>query len=101
MIRISDEEVRHIALLARLSLSDRQVEEMAHDLDQVLDYVETLQELDTTDIEPTAHAIPLATPTRADEAVPAMDPELAIASAPESAGSAFRVPKVIDGEEGG
>ena len=50
-------------------------------------------------IEPTAHAIPLATPLRPDQAVAGMDPELAIANAPSRTGTAFSVPKVLEGEE--
>jgi aspartyl-tRNA(Asn)/glutamyl-tRNA(Gln) amidotransferase subunit C len=101
MSRISRSEVEHIAHLARLSLSEQEVESMARDLDQILEYVDALRELDTAGIEPTAHAIPLATPVRADEAMPAMDPGTAVANAPESVGTAFVVPKVIESEDEG
>jgi aspartyl-tRNA(Asn)/glutamyl-tRNA(Gln) amidotransferase subunit C len=101
MSRISREEVEHVARLARLSLEEGEVDAMARDLDQILDYVTTLQTLDTEGIEPTAHAIPLDTPFRADEPQAGMDPELAISNAPESEGTAFVVPKVLDGEEEG
>lgn len=97
MARITPEEVQYIAGLARLSLSEEEIEHMARDMDQILDYVATLEELDTQGIEPTAHAIPLGTPVRADEALAGMDPELAIGNAPQRAGTAFVVPKVIDG----
>ena len=60
-----------MAALARLRLSEDETDRMAHDLDQILDYVATLEDLDTQGIEPTAHAIPLATPLRPDKAVPA------------------------------
>ena len=100
MSRISRDQVAHIAGLARLMLSEEETDQMARDLDQILDYVATLDELDTEGIEPTAHAIPLETPLRPDEPVPGMDPALAMATAPQSEGSAFVVPKVIDGEEG-
>lgn len=74
---------------------------MTTDLDHILEYVETLQELDTEGIEPTAHAIPLATPMRPDRSTPGIDPALAMGNAPESLGTAFVVPKVIEGEEEG
>jgi aspartyl-tRNA(Asn)/glutamyl-tRNA(Gln) amidotransferase subunit C len=74
---------------------------MTVELGHILAYVETLQELDTDGIEPTAHAIPLPTPMRPDRAEPPMDPELAVANAPDSIGTAFVVPKVIEGEEEG
>jgi aspartyl-tRNA(Asn)/glutamyl-tRNA(Gln) amidotransferase subunit C len=99
MARISRKQVDRIAELARLSLEGGEAEAMERDLERILDYVAALQELDTEGVEPTAHAILLATPLRRDEAAPAMDPELAIANAPRSAGTAFVVPKVID-EEG-
>ena len=72
---------------------------MTQDLDRILDHVDQLQALDTDGIEPTAHAIPLATPLREDEAQPGIDPHLALANAPLSEANAFVVPKVIDGEE--
>ena len=96
MARITPEEVQYIAGLARLSLSEEEIRHMARDMDQILDYVATLEELDTQGIEPTAHAIPLDTPVRVDEAVSGMDPELALGNAPQRAGTAFVVPKVID-----
>jgi len=101
MARITLAEVHDVAKLARLSLSDEEAERMTADLDHILEYVETLRELDTEGIEPTAHAIPLATPMREDRAMPPIAPELAVANAPESITSAFVVPKVIEGEDEG
>lgn len=69
---------------------------MQRDLERILDYVAALQELDTEGVEPTASAIQIATPVRRDEATAPMDPERAVANAPESAGTAFVVPRVID-----
>jgi aspartyl-tRNA(Asn)/glutamyl-tRNA(Gln) amidotransferase subunit C len=101
MSRITRKEVHDVARLARLSLSDEEAERMTADLGHILEYVETLQELDTEGIEPTAHAIPLETPMREDRAVPGIDPELAVANAPDSINTAFVVPKVIEGEDEG
>ena len=101
MARISRGEVERVAELARLSLSDEQAERMTSELDRILDYVETLSELDTSGVEPTSHVIPLRTPLREDLPESPLDPELAVANAPEHAGSAFVVPKVIEGEEEG
>ncbi|MDE0886836.1 MAG: Asp-tRNA(Asn)/Glu-tRNA(Gln) amidotransferase subunit GatC [Myxococcota bacterium] len=100
MSRITREDVERTADLARLSLSNDEIESMTHDLGQILDHVEQLQALDTQGIEPTAHAIPLATPLRADKASPGIDPDLALANAPSSDAYAFVVPKVIEAEEG-
>ena len=101
MARITRAEVHEVAKLARLSLSDEEAGRMTSDLDHILEYVETLRELDTRGIEPTAHAIPLGTPMREDRAEPAIAPALAVANAPESIASAFVVPKVIEGEDEG
>jgi aspartyl-tRNA(Asn)/glutamyl-tRNA(Gln) amidotransferase subunit C len=99
MSRITREEVARIASLARLSLDDDEILRTTTQLDAILDYVALLAEVDTTGIEPTAHVLPMRTPLREDRAVPPMAPELAVANAPQRAGSAFVVPLVIDGEE--
>ena len=101
MARITRDEVAKVAALARLSLDDGAAERMASELDQILEYVQTLSQVDTRDVEPTAHAIPLPTPLREDRASPPLDPELAVANAPEREGTAFVVPKVIEGDEEG
>ena len=98
MSRISPEDVKRTAALARLSLSDDEMESMTRDLDRILEHADQLKALDTEGIEPTAHAIPLRTPLRVDRAAPAIDPEQALLNAPLREGTAFGVPKVIDGE---
>lgn len=101
MSRITRNEVHRVAKLARLALSDAEADRMTDDLDHILEYAETLQGLDTEGIEPTAHAIPLATPMRQDRAGTRIDPALAVANASEAVETAFVVPKVIEGEEEG
>jgi aspartyl-tRNA(Asn)/glutamyl-tRNA(Gln) amidotransferase subunit C len=101
MPRITRDEVNKVAALARLSLGDVAAERMASELDQILEYVQTLAQVDTTEVEPTAHPVPLPTPLREDRAVAPLDPELALANAPQREGSAFVVPKVIEGDEEG
>jgi aspartyl-tRNA(Asn)/glutamyl-tRNA(Gln) amidotransferase subunit C len=100
MSRITREDVERTAALALLALEEGEIEAMTRDLDSVLAHADQLQALDTTGIEPTAHAIPLATPLRPDRAMPGLDPELALSNAPLREGTAFVVPKVIEGEEG-
>jgi aspartyl-tRNA(Asn)/glutamyl-tRNA(Gln) amidotransferase subunit C len=94
-------EVERIADLARLSLSDAEAERLASELAAILAYVEELRALDTSGIEPTSHPMELATPLREDVPEPPLAPELALANAPAREGSAFVVPKVIEGEEEG
>lgn len=101
MARIDGEEVRRVAALAQLSVSAEEADRLARDLDRMLEYVETLNAVDTTDVEPTSHLVPSETPMREDRAVPAIDPELALANAPERHGFAFVVPKVLEGEDAG
>ncbi len=101
MAHISREEVERIAALARLSLSNDEAERMATELDTILGYVETLAEVDTAGIAPTSHVIPLPTPLREDRGGPSLDPEVAVANAPEREGTAFVVPKVIEAEQEG
>jgi aspartyl-tRNA(Asn)/glutamyl-tRNA(Gln) amidotransferase subunit C len=99
MTRIATTEVERIAALARLDLAPDEAKRAAAELEAILDYVESLQALDTTGVEPTTNAIPLATPLREDRAAPALDPERALANAPERDGFAFVVPKVLDEDE--
>ena len=74
---------------------------LGHEFDSFLGYIETLQEIDTNGIAPTAHPIALPTPTRLDQPAAAMNADLAVANAPETAASGFLVPKVIGTEAEG
>ncbi len=100
-VRITSDEVLRVAHLARLSLDDDEAKAMTADLSSVLEYVEQLQAVDTENVPPTSHAIPLATPLREDRPDEPMDPETVLANAPAAAGSAFQVPRVLPGEEEG
>jgi aspartyl-tRNA(Asn)/glutamyl-tRNA(Gln) amidotransferase subunit C len=99
--RISRVEVEWVAHLARLALSDQEAERMTRDLDRILDYVAQLQELDTSGVEPTSHAVPLPTPLRPDRAEPGMAPELVLANAPDREDDAFAVPRVLASDDEG
>jgi aspartyl-tRNA(Asn)/glutamyl-tRNA(Gln) amidotransferase subunit C len=99
MARIDRAEAQRIAELARLALGPEQAERAAAELEAILGYVESLQAVDTAGVEPTLHAIGLATPLRDDRAEPPLDPERALANAPERDGFAFVVPKVLDEDE--
>lgn len=99
MSRITRDQVHYIAGLARLSLEESEVDQIAADMDRILEYVDSLAELDTSGITPTAHAIELQTPVRDDTAAQGMDPELAVSNAPARVNTAFSVPKVLEGEE--
>ena len=92
---ISREEVRHVAGLARLDLADAVLDTMADQLASILDYMNTLNKVDTEGVAPTAHAVSLQTPLRADERRAHLDREAALANAPERDEDGFLVPKVI------
>lgn len=100
MSRITREEVLRVADLARLALADDEAGRMTGQLDAILDYVAQISALDTRDVLPTAHPVPVATPMREDVPGTPLDPEEALRNAPSRDGTAFRVPRVIEGEEG-
>ena len=95
MSRIKPEEVRELAVLARLALDDQEVARMTADLDAILGYVDALRELDTTAVEPMTHAVPFDCPLRPDEAKPSLPIEEALQNAPRREGSFFQVPRII------
>jgi aspartyl-tRNA(Asn)/glutamyl-tRNA(Gln) amidotransferase subunit C len=99
MPRINPAEVERIADLARLELAPGEAQRMTDELEAILGYVASLEQIDTTGVEPTVHAIPISTPLRDDVAVAPLDPDRALANAPERSGTAFVVPKVLDEDE--
>jgi aspartyl-tRNA(Asn)/glutamyl-tRNA(Gln) amidotransferase subunit C len=94
-MKLSHDEVLKIANLARLELSAAEVETYGDQLSAILDYVEALNKLDVTGIEPTAHAVLVPTPFRADEPQPDATIEKSLANAPDREETFFKVPKVI------
>jgi aspartyl-tRNA(Asn)/glutamyl-tRNA(Gln) amidotransferase subunit C len=106
MSRITAEEVRELALLARLRLSDSEVTAMTHNLGAILEYVDALRALDTSAVDPMTHAVPFDCPTRADEVKPSLPLDDVLANAPRRDESFFQVPRIVpgpgaDGEGGG
>lgn len=92
-------QVRHVAHLARLELTEAEEQQLTQQLGSILAYVEQLQELDTEGIEPTFHAVEMPTLTRPDQVQTWEDPELILAGAPERADQFFKVPRILGGEE--
>ena len=93
---IDREQVRAIARLAHLRLSEAEVESLAHDMTSILDYVHKLDELDTGEVPPATHAVPLGTLWRDDEMREGLGVDRALANAPERLGDGFGVPKIIE-----
>ena len=97
-MRLTREEVEHVALLGRLELTEQEKEQFTTQLNSILEHVEQLNQLDTTDVPATSHAVPTPHPLRSDEAAPAISAEEALANAPDPAGDCFRVPRVVEAE---
>jgi aspartyl-tRNA(Asn)/glutamyl-tRNA(Gln) amidotransferase subunit C len=89
---ISSDEVRHVARLARLELTDEEVERFAEQLGAILEAVGKVDELDLAGVEPTSHPLDLANVWAEDEPRPSLPLEEALANAPDADGSYFRVP---------
>ena len=89
---IDREEVLHVARLARLTLSDEEVERMARELSAVLDHIERISELDLDDVPPTSHVIDVAGALRADEPRPSLPRDVALSQAPAVQDGGFLVP---------
>lgn len=95
MSRIRAEEVREIATLARLELSEPEIERMTSDLDAILGYVAALADLDTSSVEPMTHAVPFDCPLRPDQVGPSLPVEEALRNAPRREGNFFEVPRIV------
>lgn len=93
---ISVEQVKHIALLSRLELSNDEVNKFARELNEILSYAQQITELDTSDVPLTSHAISLKNVLREDEVRSSLSNEDAIGNAPDPEAPYFRVPRVID-----
>jgi aspartyl-tRNA(Asn)/glutamyl-tRNA(Gln) amidotransferase subunit C len=92
---LSRAEVERVSLLARLDLTDAELETMTTQLAQIIGYVELLGELDTRDVEPMAHAVELTNVFRADEPRPSPPRAELLAGAPHADGECFLVPAVL------
>jgi aspartyl-tRNA(Asn)/glutamyl-tRNA(Gln) amidotransferase subunit C len=89
---IDREQALHVARLARLRLSEAEVEAMTGELSSVLGHIEKIGELDLDDVAPTSHVVALENVLRPDEPRPSLPRDMALAQAPDSDGSGFRVP---------
>ena len=94
-MKITIDEVKYVSGLARLELQAGEAEAMAGQLDQILSYVDKLNELDTSKVEPTTHAISITNAFREDKLRESLSQKEAIANGPKQNGESFVVPKVI------
>lgn len=94
-MKISREQVEHVAKLARLELVEEEILTYTQQLNSILDYAAMLEGINTEDIVPTAHAVPLYNVLREDEVKPSMDREKVLANAPDSDEGFFKVPRIV------
>ena len=92
---ISEEQVRHVALLARIALNDEQVARYGEDLNSILGHIDSIQQLDLDGVEPTAHPLEVVNVMREDCVRPGLSREDALLNAPETDGTAFIIPQIV------
>lgn len=91
---ISRENVEYVAALARLELTEPEIQEYTEQLNSILDYAAMLERLDTDNVLPTAHAVPLHNVLREDQVRPSINHEKALKNAPDGEEGFFRVPRI-------
>jgi len=89
-------DVKYVAHLARIALTPDEEKKLGSQLGHILGYIEKLRELDVTNVEPTAHAVPLVNITRADEIRPSISHDEAMRNAPKQANGLFIAPKIVE-----
>ena len=94
--KIDTDQVRQVARLSRIELTDPQLEQFTSQLSDILSYVDQLNELDTAAVEPTTHPLSLSNVFRSDQVHPSLSSQQALANAPQTHGQFFAVPKVLE-----
>ena len=95
-MKISEQDIKTVASLSRLRIRDEEAEDVLFQLNKILTYVENLQSLDTSNIEPTTYALPMQNVFRDDKVKPSLDRELALSNAPLKEAGYFKVPRVLE-----
>ncbi|MBQ6005692.1 MAG: Asp-tRNA(Asn)/Glu-tRNA(Gln) amidotransferase subunit GatC [Selenomonadaceae bacterium] len=95
-MKISEQDIKTVASLSRLRIRDEEAEDVLFQLNKILTYVENLQSLDTSNIEPTTYALPMQNVFRDDKVKPSLDRELALSNAPLKDDGYFKVPRVLE-----
>lgn len=95
-MKITAKDVKHIANLSRLTVPDSEMEKFTEQFNQILNYADILQKLDTEGIEPTPYVLPISNVLREDVAVEGVSHEDALSNAPDVKNGGFKVPRVIE-----
>ena len=96
MAGLTRADVEHVARLARLALDDDEIEQFTRELGVILEHADQVAALDTHDVPPTAHPLPLTNVLRPDAPRPSLDRDEVMAAAPEAEDGQFRVPRILD-----
>jgi len=96
MAKLTKEEVKHIAHLARLAITEEEAEKFSEQLGKITEYVETLNELDTTDVEPTSHVLPIVNVMREDVAKKGLELEKVLLNVKEHENGLIKVPPILE-----
>ena len=96
MTKLTTQEVKHVATLARLAITDAEAEKFAEQLGKITEYVEQLSELDTTNVEPTTHVLPLVNVMRKDVAEKGLDREKMLLNVKEHENGQVKFPAIMD-----
>ncbi|MBD3184756.1 Asp-tRNA(Asn)/Glu-tRNA(Gln) amidotransferase subunit GatC [Candidatus Poribacteria bacterium] len=96
MPKLNINEVEHVANLARLEFSEQDKIKLTEHLVEILDYIDKLNELNTDDVQPTSHVIPVKNVVRPDKVKPSLKKEAALSNAPSNVDNLFEVPKIIE-----
>ncbi|NLY78901.1 MAG: Asp-tRNA(Asn)/Glu-tRNA(Gln) amidotransferase subunit GatC [Lysinibacillus sp.] len=96
MTKLTKEEVKHVAELARLAITEEEAEKFAEQLGQITEYVQTLNELDTTNVEPTTHVLPLVNVMREDVAEKGLELDKVLLNVKEHENGLVKVPPILE-----
>jgi aspartyl-tRNA(Asn)/glutamyl-tRNA(Gln) amidotransferase subunit C len=96
MAKLSKEEVKHVAHLARLAITDEEAEKFAEQLGKIADFAEQLSELDTTNVEPTSHVLPIVNVMREDVAQKGLDRDVMMLNVKEQEAGQIKVPQILE-----
>ena len=95
-MKVTVETIKHVAKLSRLNLSEEEILKFATEMENIISYVDKLNELDTKGIEPTAHVFPVSNVQRNDEAKQSFDRDKILFNAPLSGDGCFKVPRIVE-----
>ena len=95
-MKISEQDIKTVASLSRLKIREEEAQDVLFQLNKILTYVENLQALDTSHVEPTTYALPMQNVFREDKVKPSLERELALSNAPLKEDGYFKVPRVLE-----